>query len=308
MKIYTNRFNANRPAKKKVYVAPWSDYKIGLAVSKNGTDVDLSGISMTCDGQAISADADSYGGFKTYTLNSRNESKSYVIQEGSQYYDLDVIVTDSTVFDRACDGQGGGTEYVLPVATATILGGVKIGDGLAGAADGTLSLTADIPTKTSDLTNDSGFITAEDIPDIPTKTSDLTNDSGFILSNQVSAYEKDSIFNNWLTGTTAPAIGTDEEVGDDSVTIGNSAAGQASNSIAIGYHATVTPDATAAIQIGNGTNSTPSTIQVNEKKVFDMTTGKIPNSCLNISALTETEWSEVSATAQPSCYYFITED
>ena len=46
---------------------------------------------------------------------------------------------------------------------------------------------ADLPTKTSELTNDSGFITEhQDISgkanksDIPTKTSQLTNDSGFI--------------------------------------------------------------------------------------------------------------------------------
>lgn len=37
-----------------------------------------------------------------------------------------------------------------------------------------------IPTKTSDLTNDSGFITSAAVP---TKTSDLTNDSGFITKN-----------------------------------------------------------------------------------------------------------------------------
>lgn len=34
-----------------------------------------------------------------------------------------------------------------------------------------------IPAKTSDITNDSGFITSADVP---TKTSDLTNDSGFV--------------------------------------------------------------------------------------------------------------------------------
>ena len=39
-----------------------------------------------------------------------------------------------------------------------------------------------IPTKTSDLTNDSGFVTSAAIP---TKTSDLTNDSGFITSADV---------------------------------------------------------------------------------------------------------------------------
>lgn len=39
-----------------------------------------------------------------------------------------------------------------------------------------------LPTKTSDLTNDSGFITSASLP---TKTSDLNNDSGFITFNQV---------------------------------------------------------------------------------------------------------------------------
>lgn len=44
---------------------------------------------------------------------------------------------------------------------------------------------SDLPTKTSDLTNNSGFITEEDIPPIPTKTSDLTNDSDFITSEDI---------------------------------------------------------------------------------------------------------------------------
>lgn len=63
---------------------------------------------------------------------------------------------------------------------------------------------ADIPTKTSDLTNDSGFITSADVPtktseltndsgfitdgDVPTKTSELTNDSNFITRNQVLSW------------------------------------------------------------------------------------------------------------------------
>ena len=44
-----------------------------------------------------------------------------------------------------------------------------------------------VPTKTSDLTNDSGFITEDDLPTIPTKTSDLTNDSDYITSDYVDA-------------------------------------------------------------------------------------------------------------------------
>lgn len=73
--------------------------------------------------------------------------------------------------------------------------------------------TPSIPDSTSDLTNDSGFITLNDVPDapvqgvevdgvsvvnaqgvaeitlpaVPTKTSDLTNDSGFITSSDIPA-------------------------------------------------------------------------------------------------------------------------
>lgn len=44
------------------------------------------------------------------------------------------------------------------------------------------AVTIDVPTKTSDLTNDSNFATTSDIP---TKTSQLTNDSGFITANDI---------------------------------------------------------------------------------------------------------------------------
>ena len=57
---------------------------------------------------------------------------------------------------------------------------------VAGKAD-----SVDVPTKTSDLTNDSGFLTQHqdisgkaNVADIPTKTSDLTNDSGFLTQHQ----------------------------------------------------------------------------------------------------------------------------
>lgn len=56
-------------------------------------------------------------------------------------------------------------------------------------------ITAAIPTKTSDITNDSGFITIESVP---TKTSELTNDSDFATVSQLptktSQLENDSDF------------------------------------------------------------------------------------------------------------------
>lgn len=48
-----------------------------------------------------------------------------------------------------------------------------------------------VPTKTSELENDSKFITIDDVPEVtvPTKTSELTNDSGFITINDVPVLE-----------------------------------------------------------------------------------------------------------------------
>lgn len=54
----------------------------------------------------------------------------------------------------------------------------------------------DIPTKTSQLTNDSGFITASDIPTIPTKTSQLTNDSGFVKTSEANTFTAEQTFSN----------------------------------------------------------------------------------------------------------------
>lgn len=64
-----------------------------------------------------------------------------------------------------------------------------------------------VPAKTSELQNDSGFITSADISgkadksEIPTKTSDLTNDSGFLTAHQ-------SLSNYYTKAQTDSAIQT----------------------------------------------------------------------------------------------------
>lgn len=64
---------------------------------------------------------------------------------------------------------------------------------------GDVSLDAlGVPDSTSDLINDSGFITADDIPAVPTKTSDLQNDSGFITSEDIPPVPVQSV--NGQTG------------------------------------------------------------------------------------------------------------
>jgi len=41
----------------------------------------------------------------------------------------------------------GGAAYVLPIATKTTLGGIKIGAGLSAAADGTVSVASTVPEE-----------------------------------------------------------------------------------------------------------------------------------------------------------------
>lgn len=54
---------------------------------------------------------------------------------------------------------------------------------------------SELPTKTSDLTNDSGFITINDVPEVtvPTKVSELENDKGFITISDVPEIEIPSV-------------------------------------------------------------------------------------------------------------------
>lgn len=126
----------------------------------------------------------------------------------------DITIGNATTHLYAPSGGGGGTVTDVQVDGASVVSGGVAEIDLTGKAD-----VADIPTKVSDLTNDSGFITSytetdpvftasaahgitsSDIsnwngksdfsgsyndltnkPTIPSKTSDLTNDSGFITS------------------------------------------------------------------------------------------------------------------------------
>lgn len=74
-------------------------------------------------------------------------------------------------------------------------------DGSGNVIVDTYATKSAIPTKTSQLTNDSGYLTAHqdlsayakktDIPTIPTKVSAFTNDAGYLTSHQdLSAYAK----------------------------------------------------------------------------------------------------------------------
>lgn len=68
------------------------------------------------------------------------------------------------------------SEYTLPVATADTLGGIKVGSGLS-ISDGVLSTTGG-----GGVADSIDWANVQNKPTIPTKTSELQNDSGFINS------------------------------------------------------------------------------------------------------------------------------
>ena len=71
-----------------------------------------------------------------------------------------------------------------------------------------------VPTKTSDITNDSGFITSSSLP---TKTSDLTNDSGFITSLSLPTKTSDLTNDSGFVSVTSSNV----DIGEGAVLAAN---------------------------------------------------------------------------------------
>lgn len=86
-------------------------------------------------------------------------------------------------------------KYNLPYTGATV-------EDLLGQIS---TILASIPTKVSDLSNDVGYVTGNDIPE---NTSDLTNDSGFITSEDVPTKTSQLTNDSNFTTTTALAAET----------------------------------------------------------------------------------------------------
>ena len=224
MKIYSNVFDLTQPISRQVYVSPNSVYAFGIKIVKKGipeTDYQLKVFQNGTEIQPMDTIVD---GFKLYQRTSPSTPTVtpydvvYVKGDNVQHLDLVENTTNSTVFD--IDQKGGALD--IPIASSSVLGGIKVGKNLTIEADGTLNgkdtveytqgtgitiangrisiddtvaLKDEIPTKTSELTNDSNFAT---VSQIPTNVGQLANDAGYVTSNQIptktSELENDSNF------------------------------------------------------------------------------------------------------------------
>lgn len=144
---------------------------------------------------------------------------------------------------------------------------------------------------------------------LPTKTSDLTNDSGFVV-NKATGTDALTIFGTAATASNAINIGASTSMagGTYSVAIGNSAkcnsssavaigrntsvGSQSSSAVALGYNAKIGSSVNNSIQLGNGTNNTSNTLAVGfngtNYQLLDGATGLIPSGRIPIDNSTIT--------------------
>lgn len=125
MKIYTQTFDVAKQSPKRFWVAPYSDFKIGVKIVKNGTPI-ANQFTVKKNGVALEADEDKVDGFTTFTLQSAGKGNvEYAIEVSGvgETMKLVQIITDSTVFEVGGEGGSfvenlGGVEGIMKISQA----------------------------------------------------------------------------------------------------------------------------------------------------------------------------------------------
>ena len=115
MKIYTQEIDIALQSPKRFWVAPFSDFKIGVKIVKNGVPVENEFAVFNGDIE-LTPDEDLVNGFTTFTLKSNDTGSveyKVVVAGVGETFKITQIVTDSTVFEM--DASGGG----VPADVAT---------------------------------------------------------------------------------------------------------------------------------------------------------------------------------------------
>lgn len=220
MKIYSNIFDLAQPVTRAISTPPNSLYAIGIKVVNDGVVATDYALKLFEDGSEIAPMETTIDGYKLFqkTSPSTSTTKVYnvVYVKGSvvQHFEIIDTTTDESIFD--VDQSSG--SVTLPIATESTLGGIKVGDNLTIDADGKLNG----PTVTdyeggTGINIENGVVSIDDTvalkSEIPTKTSELTNDSNFVQKNADGSLTIDTVnaTNITVTGTI--------QAGDATITI-----------------------------------------------------------------------------------------
>lgn len=248
--------------------------------------------------QSTRANTSAFTGTYNLYLFATNNGVSTALNLDGRFYNCKIRENNTLVRElipcyRKSDNEIGMYDVVNDVFyTNAGTGTFTKGDNVVASSD--FATLDDIPTKTSDLTNDSGFITANDVPTYTAgKLINITN-------NAISVVGGTDGNNSVSVGTGSASVGT------NSVALGVNAKGtQASNqgnAIAIGYNATAKNNYAIAIgsganagygnscQIGAGSTPSANTFKYRNTLLVD-SNGKIPSANLDNAPATDADYT-----------------
>lgn len=199
MKIYTSTFDLAYPSNARFWVAPNSDFKIGLKIVNKGEEY-TGNFALKSGSTTFTADSDKTAGFTTYTIKSLGTGAvTYEIDVpgAQQKFTLMQIVTDSTVFEVGA--LSGGGDVPADVATQTWvneqISDFITEDDLTGyATQDELTAKADVSSLTAyaEVTSLTAYATTDELTAYATQ-NDLTSKADV---SSLTAYAEASALNN----------------------------------------------------------------------------------------------------------------
>lgn len=191
MKIYTQVIDIALQSPKRFWVAPYSDFKIGVKIVRKGTPV-ANEFTVKQGSTTLTADETKVDGFTTYTIKSGSTgSVEYAVEVAgvAEKQKITQIVTDSTVFEIDAEGAAGVTEQwvqeYVSTQTSAFVDETELGTVLEA-----YPTTSDMTSAISDATTDMATQTW-----VGGQISGLVSGDGYgqapKLSSMTAVYETD---------------------------------------------------------------------------------------------------------------------
>lgn len=280
MKIYTQEIDIALQSPKRFWVAPFSDFKIGVKIVKNGTPVDNEFAVYNGDTELI-PDDDLTNGFTTFTLKSNDTGSveyKVVVDGVGETIKITQITTDSTVFEV---GGSGGGDVPADVATKTwVQNYVDV------ETSAFIDETALAPYATTSAV-ESAISTAT--TDMATQT--WVGQQGYLSQNDLSSYATTSAMEAYVSTATSSFI----------------------TSAALEPYATASDIASTyatKTELSDYATTSAMTSAISAATSDKVTGGRVGSAPALSSAIAvyETDWATLSATADTNTFYVVLPD